>query len=188
MCPSRPSSQSYILVVEDCGDQRDLLRHILKKNDHRVAVAENGNEAIVLIREEKPGLVISDVSMPGMNGFDLCRAVKAEAAEIPVILVTALWDVKNLLEGLAAGADYYFLKPLNRGPLLALAGEIMNGNASGKEAAECEPSLMYRFDGEDHAIPHSRRQILKLLISSHESTIREKTKSLADYRDSADGA
>ena len=118
----------------------------------------------------------------------LCRAVKAEAAEIPVILVTALWDVKNLLEGLAAGADYYFLKPLNRGPLLALAGEIMNGNATGQEAAECEPSLMYRFDGEDHAIPHSRRQILKLLISSHESTIREKTKSLADYRDSADGA
>jgi len=181
---SHASSQGDILVVEDCADQRDLLRHLLVKQTYRVAVAENGREAVRRIREERPRLVISDVSMPEMDGFDLCRAVKAEGADIPVILVTALWDVKNLLQGLAAGADYYFLKPLNRAALLARVREIISESAAAREADTDGPCLMYHHEGERHAIPHSRRQILKLLISNHELNIREKRKSLADFRDS----
>lgn len=187
MCSSPATNQGYILIVEDCADQRNLLRHILEKSHYRVAVANNGIEAIARMREEKPRLVISDVSMPEMGGFDLCRAVKSQGADIPVILVTALWDVKNLLQGLAAGADYYLLKPLNRATLVARTAEILKGTGDTQNVADAEPCLMYQFDGEDHAIPHSRRQILKLLISHHESTIHEKRKSLADYRENSVG-
>jgi len=185
MCPSRHTSQGYILVVDDCEDQRELLRHTLERGGHRVAVAASGEDAIARLREERPSLVISDVSMPGMSGFELCQAVKKQARDVPVLLVTALWDVKYLLNGLTAGADSYLIKPLNRQMLIDRTESILQGRPVEGERSDPEALFTYRFEGEEHTIPHSRRQILEILIASHESTIRDKTKSLANRRQDA---
>jgi ligand-binding sensor domain-containing protein/signal transduction histidine kinase/DNA-binding response OmpR family regulator len=103
-----------ILLVED----NDELRHFIKEtlaDGYEVIEADNGKEGFELAKEISPGLIISDVIMSGMNGFDLCRAVKQDidTSHIPVIILTARTAMSSQVEGLDAGADYYFAKPLN---------------------------------------------------------------------------
>ena len=108
-----------ILLVED----NDELRHFLKENlspYYQVMEAADGNEGLAKAREISPGLIISDVIMPGMNGFDFCRAVKEDidTSHIPFLMLTARSALTAQVEGMDAGADYYFAKPLNMELLL----------------------------------------------------------------------
>jgi signal transduction histidine kinase/ligand-binding sensor domain-containing protein/DNA-binding response OmpR family regulator len=108
-----------ILLVED----NEELRHFLKESlsDHyQVVEAVDGRDGLAKAREIAPGMIISDVIMPAMNGFDLCRAVKQEidTCHIPFLILTARTASAAQLEGLDAGADYYFSKPLNMELLL----------------------------------------------------------------------
>ena len=106
--------KTTVLVVDDHPATRGYLSFALSK-EHRVLEASNGEEALALVREHLPDLVISDVMMPVMNGQELCRAIKSDADlnHIPVFLVTAnvVPDVKR--EGLESGADDYLTKPFD---------------------------------------------------------------------------
>ncbi len=103
-----------ILIVEDDWDIRAYLQHELSGN-FNVLVAENGAKALDILLKENVSLVISDVMMPEMNGFELCRRVKSDMAlsHIPVILLTALSDDSQRLYGFEGGADEYIQKPFN---------------------------------------------------------------------------
>lgn len=103
-----------ILVVEDDGDIRAYLQRELAGN-FQVIVAENGIKALDILSKENVSLVVSDVMMPEMNGFELCRRVKSDMAlsPIPVILLTALSDDSQRMYGLEGGADEYIQKPFN---------------------------------------------------------------------------
>jgi len=108
-----------ILLVED----NEELRHFLKESlspFYQVMEAADGKEGLARAREIAPGMIISDVIMPGMNGFDLCRAVKQDidTCHIPFLMLTARTAASAQMEGLDAGADYYFAKPLNMELLL----------------------------------------------------------------------
>jgi len=103
-----------ILLVED----NDELRHFLKESlspAYQVIEAADGREGFLKAREMAPGMIISDVIMPGMNGFEFCRAVKQDidTCHIPFLILTARTAAAAQVEGLDAGADYYFSKPLN---------------------------------------------------------------------------
>ena len=103
-----------ILIVEDDWDIRAYLQHELSGN-FNVLVAENGAKALDILLKENVSLVVSDVMMPEMNGFELCRRVKSDMAlsHIPVILLTALSDDSQRLYGFEGGADEYIQKPFN---------------------------------------------------------------------------
>ena len=103
-----------ILIVEDDWDIRAYLQHELSGN-FNVLVAENGAKALDILLKENVSLVVSDVMMPEMNGFELCRRVKSDMAlsHIPVILLTALSDDNQRIYGIAEGADEYIHKPFN---------------------------------------------------------------------------
>ena len=176
------AAPAYILVVEDCAEQRVLLCHILKKNKYRVHATGNAQEAILKISEEKPCMIISDVDMPEMDGLEFCRAIKGDAAlnHIPVVLLTAFWGVKSFLRGLEAGADYYFMKPMDSKLLLSRTAKILDTHPVPMAEDDGIANLIYHFEGEKHAIPHSRGQILKMLISSHEIAIGQNQKILKD--------
>ena len=109
-----------VLVVDDNPDMRAYLKRHLQSIYH-VAEASNGNEGLSLARTLRPDLVISDVMMPVMDGYALCRLLKNEAdlAHIPVILLTAKADEAEQMEGLSVLADDYILKPFSMGALLA---------------------------------------------------------------------
>ena len=94
-------------------------------------MCSNGKEALTIVKEYKPELIISDIMMPEMRGDELCAAIKndIETSHIPIILLTALNDEKNILEGLKIGADEYVVKPFNIGILKATIVNLLSNRA-----------------------------------------------------------
>ncbi|HEV8151223.1 MAG TPA: hybrid sensor histidine kinase/response regulator [Gemmatimonadales bacterium] len=109
-----------ILVVDDHEINRVLLQEILQQQGYRIDVARDGLETLRAVAETQPDLVLLDVNMPGMDGFEVCRRLRAavETRGLPIILVTALADREQRLEGIAAGANDYLTKPIDRADLL----------------------------------------------------------------------
>ncbi|MCS0588690.1 two-component system response regulator [Massilia norwichensis] len=103
-----------ILAVDDEASNLQLLRQILQDH-YRLRFAKDGPRALELVREEAPDLILLDVMMPGMSGYEVCAALKADprTAEIPVIFVTALTDTDDEVEGFEAGAVDYITKPVS---------------------------------------------------------------------------
>jgi DNA-binding response OmpR family regulator len=106
---------STLLVAEDDPDIRMLLAFRLQHAGHQVLEAANGADALELIRTTRPDAAILDVSMPGLSGLEVCRAVRASAdgdlARLPVLVLSAYAGQREILAGLQAGADQYLTKP-----------------------------------------------------------------------------
>lgn len=119
-----------ILVVEDNDDLRNYLVDMLQ-GTYNIQACPNGRDALVIIREFNPDLILSDIMMPEMGGDELCTTVKRnlEMSHIPVILLTALGDEKHRLEGLEIGADAYITKPFSVGILKATIKNILANRA-----------------------------------------------------------
>src|SRR5688572_15779111 len=107
----KPSGPLQILIAEDSPTQSQRLRHILEQQGYLVTAAPNGRVALAAAEKDKPTLIISDVVMPEMDGYELCRQVKTHEllADVPVILVTTLADPQDVIRGLACGADNFIL-------------------------------------------------------------------------------
>lgn len=119
-----------ILIVEDNDELRNYLLQTLS-DDYTAQSCGNGKEALIIIPEYKPELIISDIMMPEMRGDDLCAAVKnnIETSHIPVVLLTALNNEKDVLSGLEIGADEYIVKPFNIGILKATIANLLANRA-----------------------------------------------------------
>jgi len=104
-----------LLVVDDEGQNRELLRALLEAQDHKVTEAENGKQALQMVIKDPPDVILLDVMMPEMDGFEVCRQLKANpaTAAIPILLVTVLKDRSDRLTGIAAGASDFLSKPLD---------------------------------------------------------------------------
>ena len=110
-----------VLVVDDILPNVKLLEAKLASEYYEVLTAMNGEEALRKVAEESPDIVLLDVMMPGMDGFEVCTKIKetAESAHIPVVMVTALTDVQDKVRGLESGADDFLSKPINDTALMA---------------------------------------------------------------------
>jgi CheY-like chemotaxis protein len=106
-------TQVNILIVEDSPTQTKLLRFILEGNGYIVNSANNGAKALECVRQRKPNLIITDIVMPEMDGFALCKAIKSDPdlKSIPIMLLTSLSDPQDVIKGLQAGADNFLTKP-----------------------------------------------------------------------------
>jgi class 3 adenylate cyclase/CheY-like chemotaxis protein len=115
-----------ILVVDDQPKNVKLLADILTVKGYSVTTSESGAEALELIRADPPDLVLLDVMMPGMNGYEVCRAVRADPAirVLPIVLVTAL-DPSERIKGLEAGADDFLTKPIVQPELIARVRSLL---------------------------------------------------------------
>ena len=111
---TQPNNRPLILAVDDEASNLQLLRQILQDH-YRLLFAKDGARALELARQEGPDLVLLDVMMPGMSGYEVCASLKADpsTAAIPVIFVTALTDTADELEGFEAGAVDYITKPVS---------------------------------------------------------------------------
>lgn len=172
-----------ILIVEDSATQAEQLRYILEKHDFRVSTAANGREALSAISRQKPSLIISDILMPEMDGYELCREVKADNTlrDIPVILLTALSDPLDVIRGIECGADSFITKPYDEEALISGIRQMqadrfypVRENSTGE--------LELNYDGRDYVLNADCGQILKLLLSSYEMAIR-KNRELIRARD-----
>ena len=110
------SRKSTVLIVDDEPSGRKNLKVLLMPQGYNIAVACNGAEALQLAAELLPDVILLDVMMPDMDGFEVCRRLRANPvlAEVPVIMLTALDDRSSRLEGIEAGADDFISKPFDR--------------------------------------------------------------------------
>jgi PAS domain S-box-containing protein len=119
----------YLLIVDDQPFNLTLIRRELERSgaDYDVTTATNGVDALKLVATAPPDLIILDVMMPEMDGFQVCQRLKADpaTAEIPVILLTALSDVQSRIKGIESGADDFISKPFNRHELLARVRSLL---------------------------------------------------------------
>jgi signal transduction histidine kinase/DNA-binding response OmpR family regulator len=162
-----------ILIAEDSPTQAEQLRHIIAQRYRNVTVASNGKEALLEARRHKPSIVISDIVMPEMDGYALCRAIKADDGlkDVPVVLVTALSDPKDVIEGLACGADNFIRKPCDEKYLLYRIEHVLaNRELRRSERMDMAAEIVLR--GQRHYINSERQQILDLLIGTYEEAIR----------------
>jgi len=162
-----------ILVVEDSATQAMQLKYSLEQDGYSVRVSGSGKEGLAAVRMHKPNLIVSDVIMPGMNGYELCHAIKHDQAlnDIPVILLTSLSDQRDIIKGIGAGADYYVIKPFEEVHLLAMVKAAIENPAplrSGKQE-----KLSVNIDGKQESIEGNTQQVLNLLLSTCESAVRQ---------------
>ncbi|MET0856066.1 MAG: response regulator [Telluria sp.] len=162
-----------VLIVEDSPTQAERLRRLIQSAGYLVRVASNGQRALNLIRERRPQLIVSDIVMPEMNGYDLCRALKADPtlAAIPVILVTALNDAKDIIRGIESGADNFIRKPYSEDYLLNRIGQVLQ-NQRLREDTGPETGIGIYLGEQKHFITASRQQMLDLLISTYEQAVQ----------------
>jgi CheY-like chemotaxis protein len=122
--PQQFSATRTILVVDDDDDVRGLLRATIERGVHRVVTADDGEEALRLVERAAPDLVLLDVNMPGLDGPEVCRRLKADPATraIPVLMLTAATQAADRQRGLDAGADGYITKPFSPRALLDWLG------------------------------------------------------------------
>ncbi len=122
--PPIPGSSAHILVADDNADMRDYAGRLLRARGWRVTAVSDGHAALDAVRAEAPDVVLSDVMMPGLDGFGLLRALRADPATrtIPVMLLSARAGEDSKVEGLEAGADDYLEKPFSAQELVARVG------------------------------------------------------------------
>jgi DNA-binding response OmpR family regulator len=120
-------SAAHILVVDDAERNTRLLADLLTAKGYRTSTAATGERALELIRADPPDLLLLDVMMPGMNGYEVCAALRAdpEHAMLPIVLVTALDPATERVKGVAAGADDFLSKPINQPELLARVKSLL---------------------------------------------------------------
>ena len=113
--PNNAGIKGRVLVVDDEAHNRELLHDLLEAQGHTVTEAENSDAAMAMVAQTAPHAVLLDVMMPGTNGFEVCRRLKADpaTAAIPVLLVTALREREDRLQGIEAGANDFLTKPID---------------------------------------------------------------------------
>lgn len=115
------SQTPCVLVVEDESAQREVLKYNLEAEGFDVVMAENGDEALLLVQEESPDLIVLDWMLPNVSGIEICRRIKADPAtrQIPIIMLSARGDEGDRVRGLETGADDYVVKPFSVVELMA---------------------------------------------------------------------
>ncbi len=171
-----------IIVVEDSAIQSEILRRTLDAEGFSVVIAKDGAEGLLMAKELKPDLVISDIYMPVMNGFDLCRCLKndEDTHGIPVILLTSLSVPNDVVSALECGADNFIVKPYDKNLLLSRIENIFL-NAELQKHPQSQTGVEIHFAGKKYLITSEKKQILDLLISTYENAV-QKNSELIDVQ------
>ncbi|MBF0454588.1 MAG: response regulator [Magnetococcales bacterium] len=162
-----------ILIVEDSLTQAIRLEYLLQKQGYQVVKASNGVQALEALQRTNPSLVISDITMPEMDGFTLCGQIKKSPQHrgLPVLLLTNLSDPLDIIHGLNAQADGYVTKPYDDDFLLERVAHYLNQPAEVRLACQkVEEPLTIEFSGQTHTIQAGRQQILNLFLSTYENS------------------
>jgi CheY-like chemotaxis protein len=150
---------ALIIVMEDDAGTRTLIASVLKKDGHQVLSAEDGVQGMALVGPNRPDLILSDVQMPGMNGFDMLAAVRADPATtaIPVILLTSLQERAHMRIGMTSGADDYITKPFRAAELRQAVAAQLN-----KRSVQASLQAMAVDAAVNHALVEQKHELSKL--------------------------
>ncbi len=180
-------SNIEILVVEDSTTQAEQLKFILEKKGFHVAIAPDGVRALEFLSIRKPHIIITDIIMPEMDGYELVRRIRMipDLSDVPVILVTTLSDPRDVIKGLEVGADNFITKPYD-GKYLVSHIEYLIANKGLRTGPATESGMNVFFAGQNYRITADRVQILNLLLSTYENAYRQNSELVMAQKDLTD--
>ena len=197
-----PTGKHKILIIEDHKDIR-LYMKILFSANYTLIMAENGEEGIRLARKEMPDIIISDVMMPGMDGFECTKILKEDikTCHIPIILLTALMGETNMVKGIELGADDYILKPFNPEVLISKVKRLIKNridlkqtymklmmanntaNVTEEEEKKEDPFIRQIFDYVEKNLQNPDFNVKRLaeMLNMSQPTLYRRVKMLTNY-------
>ena len=178
---------STILIVDDNASARETLSAMLEGESYQLELAKDGFQTLQILNRLRPDLILLDVMMPGMDGFEVCRRIRAtpHLAEVPIIILTALDDRASLLMGLEAGADDFLSKPVDRYELQARVRTIVRLNRyrqlveQRENLREMTERLIAAQEEERHHISRELHDDLGQSLTTHMISIRNLQDHLA---------
>ena len=165
-----------VLIVEDDRNIAELLQMYLEKEGYAVTIANDGGQGLAKFRAIKPDMVLLDVMMPVMDGWEVCKAIRAEA-QTPIIMLTAKSETSDKVQGLRSGADDYITKPFEMREVLARVEAVLrrtSGNSADKKARRLVfdkltidmDAFELTVDGKKVDTPPKEMELLFFLASS----------------------
>ncbi len=169
-----PAGEVTALIVEDSLTQALKLQHLLEQHGMKVITASNGAEALAKLAASIPTLVITDINMPAMDGYELCQRIKGDShtRRLPVILLTSLSDPEDILRGLECGADNFIVKPYDEEFLLSRIRHVMANLELRRQAHGREPAEIY-FAGRKYKLTADSIHSIDLLLSTYETAVHK---------------
>ncbi|MCF6149158.1 MAG: diguanylate cyclase [Candidatus Kuenenia sp.] len=161
-----------ILIAEDSPTQAERIKYVLEKQRYKVFIARDGRQAIDMIDTVQPNLVISDVVMPEMDGYELCKKLKSK--NIPVVLVTSLSSAEDIFKGLESGACHFIQKPFQEEFFISRIDYILANEALRKQSVS-QFGIELFLSGKKYFLTAEKLQIIDLLFSVYESVIQKNT-------------
>ena len=159
------SKKTLILVVDDDIRMLRMMKRMLELENFQTITANNGESALIVFEKENPDLVLLDIMMPDMNGYTVCQHIR-EFSEVPIIMVTAMGDDKQKVEGLDIGADDYVTKPFSASELAARVRAILR--RSGSQERQANSLFRYKDLVIDYASNRVSMQDQELILTSTE--------------------
>lgn len=167
-----------VLLIEDTATQAMMMMHLVKSSGaFEPTLAKNAEKAVALLETRSFDLIVSDINMPGMSGYDLTRLVKKSEKwrHIPVVLLASFMDARDVLDVLACGADSFMYKLLKKHyfvPRLQSIYQTIQMNGAGKERGQCEAELMTAFfANQECSVSTTPEQLLNMLLSCFDTAV-----------------
>ena len=164
-----------IIIAEDSLTQGEHIKSILEESGYTVIHCLNGKEALIQAQKVKPMMIISDIIMPEIDGYEFCKQVKSDnnLNQTPVILLTSLTDIEDVLQGLDCGADSYVMKPFEKDHLLSRIDSLVEHKHLLEKKKSKQENVDLLFSGKKLQLSSNRFQILNMLLSTYEGAVQK---------------
>lgn len=176
-------SNMNVLIVEDSPTQAILLKEALERHHLKAHIAKDGYEALQELQKSLPDIVISDIEMPRLNGYDVCKHIKSDETlkTIPVILLTNLTNSMDVIKGIECGADSFLTKPFEINFLLSTIHDVLE-NRKLHKTSDQEKKTSFYFSGQRHFLQVNQVQIMDLLLSTYSNAVQKNNELEKAYR------
>ncbi len=183
---TQDTSLAHILVVEDDASLAQWIADFLTENSYQVSTANRGDAAIQLVEDDNPDLLILDINLPGVNGFEVCKAIRKFYSN-PVLMLTARGDEQDEVSGLDVGASDYLIKPVRPKALLARLRTLLGRDAP---SLSCLTFGALRIDADNRSVRLAERDLplssnefdLIWLLASHAGEVMSRDDIISQMR------
>jgi signal transduction histidine kinase len=178
-----PNNLKVILIAEDSPTQAENLSYFLERHGYQVVAAKNGRVALNMVADHKPDLLISDIVMPEMDGYELCHCIRSnqELRDLPIIFLSVLSDPTDIMKSLECGADSFIIKPFKEEPLIERI-RLLLASQTLRKREKPEPVEVV-FHDKSYRVNADRLQIMNLLVSTYEAAVETNLELLETQRE-----
>ncbi len=162
-------SLAHVLLVEDTLTQALMMQHILEAQNFQISIVKDGNKALTFLTTQKPDLILSDISMPEVDGYELCRRVKEDpqTRDIPFVLLSSFHDAAEIIKVVNAGADSFMLKRFDQ---QYVAANLHNVLANGALPHSSE-QISLKYDQVDYSLGADSERLASMLLSAFRTVV-----------------